>query len=104
MAQEKFDKKQSEILTQDLIETARELISALCGAGGRSWSLRIPPDPERDPEMVFSELCRRADYWQTRCILAEKYIAQSPCDPDIYPSQVEAHTAWQEFKNHKSTT
>lgn len=104
MTQEQFDKKQSEIPLQDLIQTANDWVSRLCKTGGQAWSLQIPPNPKRDPDMVFSELCRRAEYWQTRCILAEKYIAQSPCDPDIYPSQVEAHTAWQEFKNHKSTT
>jgi len=37
------------------------------------------------------------DYWKERCILAEKYIEESPCDPDIYISQLEAYHNWKDF-------
>lgn len=37
-------------------------------------------------------------YWKHRCHLAEDYIKESPCDPDIYPEQLEAHMEWQKFK------
>lgn len=40
----------------------------------------------------------KADYWKTRCELAEKYIEESPCDPDIYNDQQEAYKKWMEFK------
>lgn len=38
------------------------------------------------------------DYWKLRCKAAEKYIEESPCDPDIYDTQIEAHNAWKKFK------
>ncbi len=103
MTQELFDKIQSEIPLKDLTETARKLVSSLCKTGGRSWFLRIPPDPKRDPDMVFLEICRRAEYWETRCVLAEKYISETPCDPDIYPEQIKAHQEWQNFIGERTT-
>jgi hypothetical protein len=38
------------------------------------------------------------DYWKERCILAEKYIEECPCDPDIYDTQLVAYQNWKEFK------
>ena len=38
------------------------------------------------------------DYWETRCELAEKYINESPCDPDILTEQLVAYTKWCDFK------
>lgn len=94
MTQEKFDIIQSQIPTQTLIENARGWISKLCKTGARAWSLRIPPDPEKDPDMVFGEVCRRLEYWEKRCKAAEAFIEASPCDPDIYPEQIAAHSEW----------
>jgi hypothetical protein len=37
-------------------------------------------------------------YWKTRCLLAEKYIEESPCESDIYDAQIKAYDKWQEFK------
>ena len=37
-------------------------------------------------------------YWKTRCLLAEKYIEESPCDPDIYDEQLKAYSVWMDFK------
>jgi hypothetical protein len=42
-------------------------------------------------------------YWKTRCLLAEKYIEESPCDPDIYDEQIKAYNKWQDFKNKTPT-
>jgi len=36
-------------------------------------------------------------YWKERCLAAEKYIGQTPCDPDIYPEQMEAYSEWQKL-------
>lgn len=37
------------------------------------------------------------EYWKRRCEAAERFIEQTPCDPDITPKQIEAHEAWQEI-------
>lgn len=37
--------------------------------------------------MTFNEL----EYWKARCLAAEKFIDESPCDPDIYSEQIEAY-------------
>lgn len=36
-------------------------------------------------------------YWEARCKLAEAYINESPCDPDIYAEQYQAYLEWQSF-------
>ena len=33
-------------------------------------------------------------YWEIRCKLSERYIANSPCDPDIYRWQYAAYVKW----------
>tara|TARA_R110000782_G_scaffold9054_1_gene29303 strand:- start:1099 stop:1335 length:237 start_codon:yes stop_codon:yes gene_type:complete len=38
------------------------------------------------------------EYWKKRCELAEMYIEESPCDPDITMSQLAAYSAWNHFK------
>lgn len=43
-----------------------------------------------------------ASYWEQRCFLAEKCIEESPCDPDITKSQIEAFDAYRVFiENNK---
>jgi hypothetical protein len=34
------------------------------------------------------------EYWKKRCLAAEKFIDESPCDPDIYKEQLEAYNIW----------
>ncbi len=36
-----------------------------------------------------------------RMLAAEAYIAEFPCDPDIYESQYKAYAKWQELKNER---
>jgi len=38
-----------------------------------------------------------ADYWRTRCELAEECLEQSPCDTDITRRQIEANNAYCNF-------
>lgn len=59
MTFEEFNEIQTAIPDGQLIEKARELISKLAETSGRSWSFRVPPDPENDPDMVFGEIARR---------------------------------------------
>lgn len=38
-------------------------------------------------------------YWKNRCQLAEAYIDESPCDPDITAAQGNAYRAWNKVKD-----
>lgn len=40
------------------------------------------------------------EYWKKRCELAEMYIEESPCDPDITMHQLAAYSAWNHFKDN----
>lgn len=42
---------------------------------------------------------KELDYWKKRCELAESYIEESPCDPDITINQLAAYSAWNDFKS-----
>lgn len=44
---------------QELSEKCNFWISALCKSGGESWTLRVPPDFNYDPDLLFSELIKR---------------------------------------------
>jgi hypothetical protein len=37
------------------------------------------------------------EYWKNRCLAAEHFIDESPCDPDIYQKQMEAYNEWQKW-------
>jgi hypothetical protein len=41
------------------------------------------------------------NYWKQRCEAAERFINESPCDPDITKAQIYAHEVWQKLKNKK---
>ena len=43
-------------------------------------------------------LSLRLRYWEKRCQLAEKYIKEDPCDPDMYSNQAYAYEKWQKQK------
>lgn len=38
------------------------------------------------------------EYWEKRCELAEKYIDNCPCDPDVSTAHLEAYNEWCAFK------
>jgi len=44
------------------------------------------------------EMKEDLDYWKRRCELAENFIEEHPCDPDITNEQTEAYNKWCEFK------
>lgn len=46
---------------------------------------------------------KEIEYWKTRCELAEKYIKESPCDPDITDSQITAYHNWLDFIEKNNT-
>ena len=46
---------------------------------------------------VISSLLSDVDYWRQRCLLAEKCLEESPCDPDITSDQIKAWNAYHKF-------
>jgi len=46
----------------------------------------------------FTWMRHDGEYWKRRCELAEKYIDESPCDPDTYDDQITAYRKWMDFK------
>ena len=47
-------------LTNDeLIKKLEEWVRSLSESGGESWSLRVPVDPNHDPDILILEVCHR---------------------------------------------
>ena len=44
-----------------------------------------------------TELLPDVAYWRNRCLLAEKCLYESPCDPDITGEQINAHKDYNQF-------
>jgi hypothetical protein len=56
---EQLQEKLAVIPDAELIEKVEQWVTKLCDTDGRAWSLRVPPDPLRDPDLLISELIRR---------------------------------------------
>lgn len=58
-------------------------------------------DPKQTPQLNISDvsgsLLSDTDYWKQRCLLAEKCLEESPCDPDITSDQIKAWNAYHKF-------
>lgn len=59
--------------------------------------------PKRKSNGNSQNLAMLLDYWKQRCLLAEKCLEESPCDPDITLEQIQAHNDYNIFldKNGK---
>lgn len=44
---------------EELIARCHDWIDKLCKSGGDKWTLSVPVDFDRDPDMLFIELIRR---------------------------------------------
>jgi hypothetical protein len=44
---------------EELIKKGQEWIQRLIDSGGRDWAIRVPAEPNHDPDLIFSELCNR---------------------------------------------
>ncbi len=43
----------------ELHEAVQRWVSKLCETGGRAWTLSVPVNFDRDPDMLITELCKR---------------------------------------------
>ena len=46
---------------EELIKKLQDWVSKLSSSGGRAWSLRVPVDPDYDPDMLILEACARLE-------------------------------------------
>ena len=58
MTVEQFDKKQSEMPDNELLEKTRKSLSKLCETGGKSLSMSVPPNVD-DFDMLVCALMSR---------------------------------------------
>ena len=57
--QSAFDRKLHGQSDEELIDRVDSWVRQLCETGGSAWTLSIPPNPTRDPDLLISELIRR---------------------------------------------
>lgn len=53
------EERKCNLSDEELAEKCDAWISELCKTGGRCWTLSVPVNFNRDPDMLFSELIRR---------------------------------------------
>lgn len=71
----------------ELSEECRKWVSMLASSGGRKWVLRIPPDRNKDPDLLFSELINRyKDSFNENQVAKAFYELLVNCD-DILPGK-----------------
>lgn len=81
-------------------EKFKELIEAAHRAGQHN---QAHCDPSAYEAMVYYErevkkiIIPDVDYWKQRCLLAEKCLEESHCDPDITSDQIKAWNAYHKF-------
>lgn len=48
-----------------LVLKVRDWVDKLCKTGGRAWSLSVPVNFDKDPDMLIEELCKRYESLQS---------------------------------------
>jgi len=69
----------SELSVEELLEKARNEISALCGSKGKrkDWRMTVPVDEERDSDVLFGEVLRRLAHLATENKRLREYYETS---------------------------
>lgn len=70
------EEKKCTLGDHELIEKCEELIHKLAETGDKSWCLRVPPDFNKDPDMVFGELINRFKYAEKEVIKCLEQIGE----------------------------
>jgi hypothetical protein len=66
---------------------------------GAKWARDILINQIASEPVINNSLLSDVDYWKQRCLAAEKFIKESPCDPDIHEDQIIAYKQWQDIVN-----
>lgn len=80
----------AENMKETEIEKLRQIISRTDKSGNEKLALII------DFIYANNSTKKDVDYWEQRCILAEKCLEETPCDPDIHEDQIKA---WSDYHN-----
>lgn len=86
----------SELLKDYFKNTPREQVL-------KDWESTAEYDNVNSPKVLElfeggeGEILPDVAYWRNRCLLAEKCLSESPCDPDITNEQINAHNSYNEF-------
>lgn len=56
---EEIEDKRCELSDEELVMACNEWVSKLASTGGKAWTLQVPVNFKRDPDMLFIELGRR---------------------------------------------
>lgn len=43
----------------ELLDAVKKFVSKLCDTGGSAWTLSVPVNVNRDPDILITELCSR---------------------------------------------
>ena len=70
--------KTCKLSDEDLVKKCAEWVDKLCKSGGSSWSLSVPVNFEKDPDVLFSELIKR---------YSEKYHISTEHDTEFLISE-----------------
>ena len=54
-------------------------------------------------EALYYLKARKNNYWKQRCLAAEAYIDETPCDHDIHYDQHNAYLNWQKIKDEENS-
>ena len=60
-------------------------------------NLNTPQNQSLHQTAGIGSLLSDVDYWKQRCLLAEKCLEESPCDPDITSDQIKAWNSYHKF-------
>lgn len=54
-----MSEKKCTLTDAELRDAVQKWVSKLCETGGRAWTLSVPVNFDRDPDMLITELCKR---------------------------------------------
>lgn len=94
---ELFDKQSTHIVNYKRVETDGNMTAEIIPDIKKSKTKRVKLN-----DLFKIHNYDELSYWKSICLAAEKYIEESPCDPDITTDQIIAYDAWLKIvKNEK---
>lgn len=59
-------KDKCELSNEELVQKVHEWVDKMCRTGGRAWSLEVPVNFNRDPDVLITTLCQRFEALLTK--------------------------------------